>query len=70
MDPGEQPITLKRLTQVEEMLIARVNPVLQVTQNFGGQYKYHGHTISFTQDVKNIANILPHRIHDLDIVIV
>ena len=66
MDLGEQPITLKRFSQVEDMLIARVNPVLQVTGNFGGQYKYHGHTIRFAQDIKNIAYILPCRIQDLD----
>lgn len=47
MDLGERPLVLKRLTQVEEMWIGRVNAVLQVTQNFGGQCKYCGHKISF-----------------------
>lgn len=47
MDPCEQPLFLRILTQVEEMLIARVNPILQVTHAHGGQYKYSGHTISF-----------------------
>lgn len=36
-DPSEQPICLQRLTQVEEMLIAKVSPVLQVTYARGGQ---------------------------------
>lgn len=47
MDPGEQPVCLQRLTQIEEMLIARVSPVLQVTYAKGGQLKYSGHTIYF-----------------------
>ena len=47
MDPGCQPPELANLTQVEEMLIAHVNPILQVTHAIGGQYKYKGHTISF-----------------------
>jgi predicted Fe-S protein YdhL (DUF1289 family) len=47
MDPGDQPTVLSILTQVEEMLIARVSPILQVRHARGGQYKYSGHTISF-----------------------
>ena len=47
MDPGIQPVVLAVFTQVEEMLISRANPVLQVTHAHGGQYKYSGHTIFF-----------------------
>ena len=47
MDSGCQPQELANLTQVEEMLIARVNPILQVTHATGSQYKYKGHTIIF-----------------------
>ena len=70
MDPGKQPLVLSILTQVEEMLIARVNPILQVTHACGAQYKYSGHTISFPQDIVSIAKTLPRRIEDLDILIV
>lgn len=70
MDLGEQPLMLQKLTQVEEMLIAGVNPILQVIHTCGGQYKYNGHTISFPHDIKSIAKILPHRITDLDVLIV
>ena len=70
MDPREQPHILNRLTQVEEMLIARVNPIIQVIQVFGGQYKYHGHTISFSQDIKSVAKALPRKIAKLDVLIV
>ena len=39
MDPGKKPHVLAVLTQVEEMLISRANPILQVTHAHGGQYK-------------------------------
>jgi len=55
MDPGEQPHILRVLTQVKEMLIAHVNPILQVTHAQGGQYKYSGHTNSFPQDISTIV---------------
>ncbi|XP_057843827.2 uncharacterized protein LOC131053226 [Cryptomeria japonica] len=70
MDPGPQPLELANLTQIEEMLIARVNPILQVTHATRGQCKYKGHTISFPQEVREIAKILPHQIKDLPIIIV
>lgn len=45
MEPGEQPIFLQILTQVGEILIAKVIPLIQVTYARGGQLKYSGHTI-------------------------
>ncbi|XP_059070762.1 uncharacterized protein LOC131860375 [Cryptomeria japonica] len=70
MDPGEQPIILKRLSQVEEMLIARIALVLQVSHARGGQYKYIGHTINFPQDISKIATTLPRKFQHLEIVII
>ena len=70
MNPHKQPTVLSILTQVEEILIARVNPILQVTHARGGQYKYNGHTISFPQDIISIVTTLPRRIEELDILIV
>ena len=70
MDPGCQPPELSNLSQVEEMLIARVNPILQVTHATGGQYKYKGHTISFPQHVEQLSKVLPHTIDHLPIIIV
>ena len=55
MDPGEQPHVLIILTQVEEMMIALVNPILQVIHAHGGQYKYSGHTICFPDDISMVA---------------
>ena len=37
MNPGEKPNVLAELTQVEEMLIARASPILQVMHSIGGQ---------------------------------
>ena len=69
MDPGNQPVVLAILTQVEEMLISRANPILQVTHAHGGQYKYSGHTICFPQDISNLATYLLHLVSELDILI-
>lgn len=70
MNPGEQPYVLQHLTKVEEIFIAHVNPILQVTHAHGGQYKYSGHTISFHQYITTISKYLPRMISDLDILIV
>ncbi len=70
MDPGTQPYVLAVLTQVEEMLIARASPILQVMHSMGGQYKYRGHTICFPQEVKDVAKTLPRYINNLDLMIV
>lgn len=52
------------------MLIARASPILQVMHSISGQYKYRGHTISFPQEVKDVAKKLPRYIKDLDLMIV
>ena len=70
MDPDIQPPILTVLTQVEEMLISRANPILQVTHAHGGKYKYSSHTICFPEDISNIATYLPHLVSELDILIV
>ena len=57
-------------TQVEEMLISRSNPILQVTHAHGRQYKYYGHTIFFPQDISNIATSLPLLISYIGILVV
>ena len=70
MDPSEQPHILRVLTQVEEILIARVNHILKVTHAPGGQYKYSGHTISFPQDISTIVESLPGHVKYIDFLIV
>lgn len=70
MDPSEQLVCLQKLTQIKEILIAKVSPVLQVTYAKGGQLKYNGHTIYFPQDIFALTTQLPRHINALDIIIV
>ncbi|CAG8741528.1 5472_t:CDS:2, partial [Rhizophagus irregularis] len=52
MDPGEVPQELQDLTDIEEMLIAQVFPIVSVYNLPGGQYAYCGNIINFPQDVQ------------------
>lgn len=70
MDPGEQPHILRFLTQVEEFLIACVNPIFQVTHARCGKYKYIGHTLSFRQDISTIIQSIPRHVKDIDFLFV
>ena len=55
---------------LQSQYIARLNPILNFTYAHGGQYKYRGHTIKFSQDINSIVKNLPWRIEDLGIFIV
>ncbi len=46
MDPGEVPEELQGLTEIEEMLIARIFPIVSVYCLRGGQYAYRGNVLS------------------------
>ena len=70
MDLGAQPNVFSILTQIEEMLIARVSPILQARHARGGQYKYSGHTICFPQQNVNIESFLPCHLSNIDILVV
>jgi len=59
MDPGEVPEELQGLTELEEMLIARVFPVMSVYRLREGQHGYRGNVINFPQDVQEFATYLP-----------
>jgi len=47
MTPSQVPNELQGLTRLEEMLIARVFPVISVYTKPGGQKAYKGHCINF-----------------------
>ena len=70
MDPGVVPIELRGLTQVEEMLISAVMPLMSVYRLPHGQYGYSGHVINLPQNVSSIATKLLRLPNDLDILIV
>ena len=70
MDPGFQLRVLQNLTQVEEILIAHASPNLQVMPSISGKYKYRGHTISFSQEVRDVSKTFPQHINNLDLMVV
>ena len=67
MDPG---LALQGLTQVEEMLISPVMPIMSVYQLPLGQYGYSGHVINLPQDVASFVRSLPRMPSQLDVVVV
>ncbi|XP_066915890.1 uncharacterized protein [Clytia hemisphaerica] len=70
MIPSTVPVELQGLTQVEEMLIARAFPVIQVyTKPNGGQKAYKGHVLTLPHDVQKIANVLPRYPRDIPVIV-
>ena len=61
---------LQGLTQVEEMLISGVLPIMSLYRLPHGQYVYSGHVINLPQDVASFANSLPRLPTELDIIVV
>jgi hypothetical protein len=59
MNPSEVPEELQGLTEIEEMLIAQIFPIVTVYCLHGGQYAYRGNVINFPQDVLEFATRLP-----------
>lgn len=53
MPPG-----LPKLSQIEEMLIARVHHFVEVRQIRGQQYKYRGYIVNFLSHTSKIYNAL------------
>ena len=58
------------LTQVEEMLISAVMPIMSVYRLPQGQYGYSGHVVNLPQDVASFAQSLPRLPSDLDVIVV
>ena len=61
---------LQGLTQVEEMLISAVMPIMSIYRLPLGQYGYSGHVINLPQDVASFATSLPRLPSELDVVVV
>jgi len=70
MDPGEMPDELQGLSEIEEMLIAQVFPVMSVYRLRGGQHGYHRNVINFPQNVQELAAKLPRHPSKLDVLII
>ena len=69
MDPGDVPSHLPQLTQIEEILIARVHSAVELWQARGQQWKYKGHVIHFLRDVAKVYDQLPLLPEDIDVVL-
>ena len=63
-------LLMQGLTQVEEMLISAVLPIMSLYKLPHGQYAYSGHVINLPQDVSSFANSLPRLPSELDVIIV
>ena len=61
---------LQGLTQVEEMLISAVMPIMSVYRLPQGQFGYSGHVINLPQDVTSFAQSLPRLPSELDVIVV
>ena len=70
MIPSPVPKELHGLTQIEEMLIARVFPVFSLYTKPGGQRAYKGHCINSPQNIQHLADSLPRYPKQLPIIIV
>ena len=64
------PASLPALTDVEEILIARIKVVIQVWLGKGAQWKYTGHVVNFMRDTGKIYRKLPALPEDADIVLI
>ena len=61
---------LQVLTQVEEMLISAIMPIMSIYRLPHGQYGYSGHVINLPQDVASFATSLPRLPSELDVIVV
>lgn len=61
---------LQDLTQVEEMLISAVLPIMSIYRLPHGQYSYSGHVINLPQDVASFATSLPRLPSELNVIVV
>ncbi|RGB26573.1 hypothetical protein C1646_599356, partial [Rhizophagus diaphanus] len=70
MDPGEVPDELQNLTEIEEMLIVRVFPMMLVYRLRGGQHEYRENVINFPQNVQELARKLSRHPSSLDVLVI
>ncbi|CAG8616750.1 6262_t:CDS:2, partial [Cetraspora pellucida] len=70
MNPGDIPQELQNLTNIEDMLIVQVFPVVSVYNLCGGQYAYWGNVINFFQDIQSFITRLPHHPSLLNMLII
>ena len=68
--PSPVPKELQGLTQFEEMLIAMAFPIIHVyTKPRGGQRAYKGHVITMSQNVQQLADVLPTSPEEIPVIV-
>ena len=70
MIPSEVPTQLQGLTQIEEMLIAKAFPIINVYIKPGGQRGYSGHCLNLPQNISELATSLPRSPKNLSLIVV
>ena len=70
MDPRLVPLELQGLTQVEEMLISSVMPIMSLYHLPHGQFGYSGHIVNLPQDIATFTDTLPRSPSQLDVLLV
>ena len=65
MDSGSIPAELQGLSEMEELLIVRVFPIMSIYRKHGGQGGYKGHLLNLPQDIQGFLNSLPANLRDL-----
>ncbi|CAG8792307.1 10618_t:CDS:2, partial [Gigaspora rosea] len=70
MDPGEVPEELQGLTEIEEMLIAQVFPVMVVYRLRRGQHGYRENVINFSQNVEEFITRLSRHPSSLNLLVI
>ena len=64
------PSCLRNLTDMEEMMLARVMPLMQVRYTKGHQLSYKEHIVNLPQDISPIATKLPRLPEKCDVIII
>ena len=69
MDPGVPP-QIEGMAQGEQMLLAKVAPIMLVYRLKEGQYAHSGHDVNIPQDVTGFATSLPRLAADIPVLAV
>lgn len=68
MDPGEVPLELSNLTVIEQQLICRIAPCINVHMLNHGGIASSGHCVTFPQEINEPATIFPRLPHEINII--
>ncbi len=68
MDPGPVPPIMSNLTLVEQQLVCRISPAIQVHMLKHGGIAANGHCVTFPQNVNEPAQILPNLPENINLI--